>query len=146
MNRIFIFLHVVLFNKLQCMKRRVSLGLSLRECSGAAFSFLVHPLTYQVLFTLRLDPCKQVRFVFSSSRNEIHQERMEGVRVQLINPAQSLLDGRNIRLNFGIGLDPLRGSLEIACALTMGSFSCTRSSSKSFRLAGSSQGESRRSG
>ncbi len=32
---------------------------------------------------------------------------MEGVGVQLVNPAQSLLDGRNIRLNFGLGLDSL---------------------------------------
>ena len=107
MNRILVFLYIVLFNKLQCMKRRVSLGLFLREYSGASFGFLVHPLTYQVLFTLRLDPCKQVRFVFSGSRNEIHQKCMEGVRVQLVNPAQSLLDGRNIRLDFGLGLDPL---------------------------------------
>jgi hypothetical protein len=106
-NRILIFLYVVLFNKLQRMKRRVSLGLSLSKCGGAAFGFLVYPLTHQVLFTLRLNPCKQVRFVFSRSGNEIHQKCMEGVCIQLVNSAQSLFDGRYIRLNFGFGLDPL---------------------------------------
>ena len=93
----------------------MSFGLPESECGWAALSFLVHPLTHQMLFTLRLNPRKQVRFILSSSGNEIHQKGMEGVGVQLVNPAQSLLDGRNIRLNFGLGLDPfswiLRDSL-----------------------------------
>jgi hypothetical protein len=83
----------------------------------AAFGFLVHRLTHQVLFTLRLNSSKQVRFIFSRSGNEIHQKCMEGFSVQLVNSAQSLLDARNIRLNFGLGLDPLcrvfRDSLSI---------------------------------
>ena len=120
MNRVLVFLYIVLFNKLQGMKRRVNLGLFWRECSGATFSLLVHPLTYQVLLTLRLDPCEQVRFVFSGSRNEIHQKCMEGVRVQLVNPAQSLLDGRNIRFDFGLGLDPLRRVLRDSLCINDG--------------------------
>ena len=61
-----------------------------------------------MLFPFRLDSHEQVRFVLSSPRYEINQEGVEGVTVQLVDPAKSLLHGYHTRPDLLLGFDPVK--------------------------------------
>ena len=61
-----------------------------------------------MLFPFRLDSREQVRFVLSSPRYEVNQEGVEGVTVQLVDPAKGLLHRYYTRPDLLLGLDPVK--------------------------------------
>ena len=77
-----------------------------------------------MLFSFRLNPGEQMRFVLSRPGYEINQEGVKSVAVQFVYPSKGLLHGQYTGPELLLGLDPfnlaLRGGLTVGYWVALG--------------------------